>query len=140
MTCALISSQKISWATPCTPNPKDNTLLIELSAIDDIRPGEAFNLTVDSVMNPNSTYPSDKFEVTLYDSAALKDLASLAKPTNKDPGTLFVQTSIPFVIPQGAASFKRSNLIAGLSSTYTLKMKLSHNIETGGGILIRYPP
>lgn len=134
MNCSLVSERGISWPTPCTPNRDSNTLVVRLSAIEDLRPNEAFNLTVDKVMNPNSTYPSDFFEITFFDNA------SLTRATNKDQGTLFVQTSLPFRIPEAHASFERSNLVAGLPSKYTLRMKLSHSVDAGGGLLIRYPP
>ena len=84
--------------------------------------------------NPISTKPTGPISIVVYESKTLE------RQTSKDEGNLKVVTSVPFEIPAGSASMSRSNLGAGLPSDFMFEMRLSHQVNTGGGILIKFPP
>lgn len=135
LACSLSTDQRRTFPIDCKFDDKvKNAVVASLAGIDQIAPGRGFNLTINEIMNPNSTFPSDVFSLVFYDDS------NMTQQTHKDPGGLFVQTSVPFTIPGSSAEMERANLGAGLPSKFVLKMALAHDIAKGGGILIRYPP
>lgn len=68
------------------------------------------------------------------------DSKELVVPTNSDAGGLTVQNSVPFQLNELQATFERDSDLPGKKAVYTLKMKIQHDIQAGGGVLIRYPP
>jgi hypothetical protein len=84
-------------------------------------------------MNPNSTKQSDPVRVQIYDSIKLTNVI------NQDTGNMAVTTSVPFDIGAENANLTSTVIGAGLPSMYLLNMTIAHNIQKGGGLLIRYP-
>ena len=112
----------------------ENAVLVQISLSKDIPALETFKFAINNIMNPNSTKPSDKIKVQIFETDQLLSV------TNEDAGSLIVITSVPCTVRKDQASIQPSVRGAGLASVYTLKMSLEHSLAKGGGLLIRYPP
>ena len=85
----------------------DNQILIEFELEDDIPPLETLSFSIDDIMNPNSTRPSDPIAVHIFETSALESVK------NRDSGTLIATTSIPHSLDGDLASLTPSMRGAG---------------------------
>ena len=133
MSCESSTVEYISSVSCSRLLEPDNTVLLEFQLFKDIPALETFDFSVNEIMNPFSTKPTDPIEIRIYETAALQSI------TNEDTGNLIVITTIPYIVDKNRATITQSVEGAGLPSKYTLTMSLAHSIEGGGGLLIRYP-
>lgn len=110
----------------------DTSVIVTLTLKKVIPALETFNLALNKIMNPNSTFESGVVRVQIYES---NDLTNIL---NEDTKEMTVITSIPHTVSN--ANLTSTVTGAGLETSYTLNMVLEHNIPRGGGILVRYPP